>query len=522
MKTCIKCLKEIDENMMFCPYCGEKQDSDDFLSNLDSSLSEQIETKITLENEQEKFKLFDYEKVADDTYIIKGLKNKYVYKVDVPEGVVAICEEAFANSKIIEVNLPNTLMEIEARAFKDCKLLKKINIPETLSVIGDEAFYNCVLLEVNYNNDNITFGNDVFVGTLSEKLEKEELERKEIERKEAKRKKNESEKMDKRKTEFDIEAFVNRKYFGRYPQTKVTDSNIISALKTVTFTNESEYIEYDGNEYKKYDDSYYLVEPIKWKVLESFNNSYKLISEVILDKKSFHSSSSERNINGYIKYPNNYEHSNIRLWLNNEFFYKAFNDEERLIIKESLVDNSALTTSRSDNIYACNDTKDKIYFLSHKEAREIYFKSNAERYAKVSDYGDRIETYPQMSGIFWLRSPGYNPKFHDIPTGVCCVENDGNITASPCFMEGVGVRPVIEITLKDIAKNIEIKSPMAGTIASVNVKMGQQVQKGQVVCILEAMKLENEIVAPADGIIKNIYVIKGSFVRNQQTLFTLK
>ena len=75
MKTCIKCSKEINEEMMYCPYCGEKQDSDDFLSNLDSSLSEQIETKITLENEQEKFKLFDYEKVADDTYIIKGLKN---------------------------------------------------------------------------------------------------------------------------------------------------------------------------------------------------------------------------------------------------------------------------------------------------------------------------------------------------------------------------------------------------------------------------------------------------------------
>ena len=75
-------------------------------------MTDEIETKITLENEQEKFKLFNYEKVTDDIYIIKELKNKYVYKVDIPEGVVAICEEAFVNSKVIEVNLPNTLMEI--------------------------------------------------------------------------------------------------------------------------------------------------------------------------------------------------------------------------------------------------------------------------------------------------------------------------------------------------------------------------------------------------------------------------
>ena len=71
MKKCRKCLKEINEELSFCPYCGEKQDSDDFLSNLDSSLSEQIENKITLENEQEKFKLFDYEKVENSNLFVE-------------------------------------------------------------------------------------------------------------------------------------------------------------------------------------------------------------------------------------------------------------------------------------------------------------------------------------------------------------------------------------------------------------------------------------------------------------------
>ena len=64
----------------------------------------------------------------------------------------------------------------------------------------------------------------------------------------------------------------------------------------------------------------------------------------------------------------------------------------------------------------------------------------------------------------------------------------------------------------------ELKAPMAGTILDVKVSVGQTVNVGDVVCILEAMKLENEVVSTADGTVKQVLVNKGQAVTNQQVL----
>ncbi len=64
----------------------------------------------------------------------------------------------------------------------------------------------------------------------------------------------------------------------------------------------------------------------------------------------------------------------------------------------------------------------------------------------------------------------------------------------------------------------EVKAPMAGTILDVKVAVGQQVKRGQVIAILEAMKLENEVVSTADGTVKQVLVNKGQAVTNQQVL----
>lgn len=68
------------------------------------------------------------------------------------------------------------------------------------------------------------------------------------------------------------------------------------------------------------------------------------------------------------------------------------------------------------------------------------------------------------------------------------------------------------------AGDTEVKSPMAGNILDVKVAVGQQVKKGQVIAILEAMKLENEVVSTADGTVKQVLVNKGQAVTNQQVL----
>lgn len=63
-----------------------------------------------------------------------------------------------------------------------------------------------------------------------------------------------------------------------------------------------------------------------------------------------------------------------------------------------------------------------------------------------------------------------------------------------------------------------VKSPMPGTILSVNVSEGKTVAEGDVLFILEAMKMENEIVAPVGGTVNKIVAAKGSSVATDEVL----
>ena len=64
----------------------------------------------------------------------------------------------------------------------------------------------------------------------------------------------------------------------------------------------------------------------------------------------------------------------------------------------------------------------------------------------------------------------------------------------------------------------KVLAPMQGKILAVKVSVGSAVKKGQVIAILEAMKMENEVVATADGIVKEIKVSKDQTVNNQDVI----
>lgn len=67
-----------------------------------------------------------------------------------------------------------------------------------------------------------------------------------------------------------------------------------------------------------------------------------------------------------------------------------------------------------------------------------------------------------------------------------------------------------------------VKAPMPGTILKVNVAEGQTVAEGQVLMILEAMKMENEILAPRAGTVAQVIAAKGSSVDTGAVLLVLK
>ena len=67
-----------------------------------------------------------------------------------------------------------------------------------------------------------------------------------------------------------------------------------------------------------------------------------------------------------------------------------------------------------------------------------------------------------------------------------------------------------------------VNSPMPGTIVSVNVSAGQNVKKGDVLVVLEAMKMENEIMAPRDAVVASVQVNKGDSVDSGTPLVSLQ
>ena len=66
-----------------------------------------------------------------------------------------------------------------------------------------------------------------------------------------------------------------------------------------------------------------------------------------------------------------------------------------------------------------------------------------------------------------------------------------------------------------------IKAPMPGNIMKVNVKVGDAVKSGDVLVVLEAMKMENDICAASDGVVASVEVAQGATVETDAVLVTL-
>ena len=87
-------------------------------------------------------------------------------------------------------------------------------------------------------------------------------------------------------------------------------------------------------------------------------------------------------------------------------------------------------------------------------------------------------------------------------------------TAAPAAAQAAPAAPVAQGAQT-------VSAPMPGTILKVNVSNGQAVKKGDVLMILEAMKMENEIMAPCDGTVNSV-IAKGTSVETGTVLCTIQ
>ena len=72
-----------------------------------------------------------------------------------------------------------------------------------------------------------------------------------------------------------------------------------------------------------------------------------------------------------------------------------------------------------------------------------------------------------------------------------------------------------------VAAGTRVDSPLPGNVLDVTVSVGQAVKAGQVLVIIEAMKMENEVAAPCDGVVKQIVASKGAVVATGDALLVI-
>lgn len=208
---------------------------------------------------------------------------------------------------------------------------------------------------------------------------------------------------------------------------------------------------------------WFKYEPIKWRVLDS--SSGMIMSEKILDSQPFNNYAFNYGTDEYgnsacwgdyskTYYANNYEKSNIREWLNDDFYNMSFSPEQKNIIKETVLDNRA--ASEYFSAYDAASTKDKIYLLSYHDVNNPDYGfpdsvgGSIKRTASGTDYARCQGLYISYShdSNWILRSASM---FSDL---VGDVGFDGSTLIDTCYwytsQTDGGIRPVLNLDSKSV------------------------------------------------------------------------
>ncbi len=303
---------------------------------------------------------------------------------------------------------------------------------------------------------------------------------------------------------------------GSYPQTHVTDNTLVGELKTAAgdvpttsdskgWTNYGYYISssnatpymwykdithtdnntYRGIYFRNYRPTYthhsepantssvqykagytkstssiariywFKFEPIKWRILEENGGKALLLSQLIIDGQTMNSSADNKTVESNTVYANNYEYSEIRSWLNADFYNVAFNALQKASIATTLVDNSLATAGTKPdgtNGYLCANTEDKVFLPSLADIINTNYGFNSDplvndtaRIIVSTDYANAqglVRWSDPNASYLWTRSP--NPWTYD-SFNQC--RNDGITDECANVNQVQGICPMMYINL---------------------------------------------------------------------------
>ena len=259
--------------------------------------------------------------------------------------------------------------------------------------------------------------------------------------------------------------------YGLYPQSYVSDPNLIESLNSLTKVESNGWYLYQNRYYTKiiatpygkyyqFDNGdpieankqyWFSCEPISWNILSIQNGRYLITSTKLLDTHDFYHSEANRKIEGKTIYPNNYEYSDIRNYLNNDFYNSAFSLGNQFVLPTN-VDNNASTTRNKNNPYVCNDTTDNIFLLSYQDyVNKDYFPiptQDVARSTKTTEFARARGSYiiHNPSSIYHLCANYYSRSPVEIdPNYVSYVYQAGSMGISSINATYYCIRPALNI-----------------------------------------------------------------------------
>ena len=117
-----------------------------------------------------------------------------------------------------------------------------------------------------------------------------------------------------------------------------------------------------------------------------------------------------------------------------------------------------------------------------------------------------------------VNGKSYDVEVEEIRDGVAVA---APVVAAPVAAPAPQAAPAAAPKATGTAGSVKIEAPMPGNVLKVNVKVGDTVAEGQAVAVLEAMKMENDIVAPSAGTVASVNVSVGDAIDTGAVIVTL-